>query len=38
MKWRLVKEQTGINDDAAVRAALEESNGDIAGAILKLKS
>ena len=35
---KLVKEQTGINDDSAVRAALEESNGDIAGEILKLKS
>ena len=33
----LVKEQTGINDDAKVREAIEESNGNIAEAIIKLK-
>ncbi len=33
----MVKEQAGVSDDAAARAALEESNGNIAEAILKLK-
>ncbi|MDE1845657.1 MAG: hypothetical protein KGH53_00005 [Candidatus Micrarchaeota archaeon] len=32
-----VKEQTGIGDEGAVRKALEETNGDIAEAIIKLK-
>lgn len=32
-----VKEQTGINDDQKVRSVLEETNGDIAEAIMKLK-
>ncbi len=32
-----VKDQTG-KSDKEVRAALEESNGDLAGAILKLKN
>lgn len=34
---RMVKEQSGVNDDEAVRAALEATNGNIAEAILKLK-
>lgn len=34
---KMVREQSGINDDDAARAALEESNGNIAEAILKLR-
>ena len=34
---RLVSEQSGVNDEGRARKALEESHGDIAGAILKLK-
>ena len=34
---RLVMAQAGVSDEAAARAALEEANGDIAGAIIKLK-
>lgn len=34
---KMVKEQSGIDDDNLARAALEESNGNIAEAILKLK-
>ncbi len=34
---KLVKEQSGVGDDDAVRKALEDSNGNIAEAILKLK-
>jgi nascent polypeptide-associated complex subunit alpha len=33
----MVKEQAGISDDEAARKALEETGGDIAEAILKLK-
>jgi nascent polypeptide-associated complex subunit alpha len=33
----MVRSQTGIADDAKIRSALEESNGDIAEAIIKLK-
>ncbi|MCL5100470.1 MAG: nascent polypeptide-associated complex protein [Candidatus Marsarchaeota archaeon] len=33
----MVRSQTGITDDAKIRSALEESNGDIAEAIIKLK-
>ncbi len=34
---KLAREQSGVGDDDAVRKALEESNGNIAEAILKLK-
>lgn len=34
---RMVKEQTGATDDALVRKTLEETNGDIAEAIIRLK-
>lgn len=34
----LVSEKTGITDKDKVKEALEESNGDIAEAIIKLKS
>ncbi|MEM3839251.1 MAG: nascent polypeptide-associated complex protein [Candidatus Micrarchaeaceae archaeon] len=34
---KIVKEQSGVSDDKLVREALEESNGNIAEAILKLK-
>ncbi|MDE1851648.1 MAG: nascent polypeptide-associated complex protein [Candidatus Micrarchaeota archaeon] len=34
---RMVKEQTGVADDALVRKTLEETNGDIAEAIIRLK-
>ncbi len=34
---RLVMEQSGVFDEGKVRAALEASNGDIAGAIMRLK-
>jgi nascent polypeptide-associated complex subunit alpha len=34
---KFVKEQTGVQDDARVRKALEEAKGNIAEAILKLK-
>jgi nascent polypeptide-associated complex subunit alpha len=34
---KLVGEQTGVTDMDKIRAAIEESNGDIAEAILKLK-
>ncbi len=34
---KMVKEQSGVDDDQLVREALEESNGNIAEAILKLK-
>jgi nascent polypeptide-associated complex subunit alpha len=34
---RMVKEQSGVEDEELVREALEESNGNIAEAILKLK-
>lgn len=34
---QLVKEQTGIDDEERIRKALEETKGDIAAAIIKLK-
>ena len=34
---KLVMEKSGISDEASAREALEESNGNIAEAILKLK-
>ena len=34
---RMVREQSGVDDERLVREALEESNGNIAEAILKLK-
>ncbi len=34
---KFIEEQTGVNDDALVRKAFEESRGDIAGTILRLK-
>lgn len=34
---RLVMERSGVNDEAKARAALEETGGDIAAAIMKLK-
>ena len=34
---RTVQEQTGISDEALVKKTLEETNGDIAEAIIKLK-
>jgi nascent polypeptide-associated complex subunit alpha len=34
---KMVKEQSGVDDEELVREALEESNGNIAEAILKLK-
>ncbi len=34
----MVKEKTGIEDTERIREALEESNGDIAQAILKLSN
>ncbi len=33
----LVKEQTGVSDEALIRKTLDETNGDIAEAIMKLK-
>ena len=33
----MVKEKTGITDDAQVKSAIQEANGDIAEAIMKLK-
>ena len=35
---KLVQEQTGIDDEGKVREALEETKGNIAEAILRLKS
>jgi nascent polypeptide-associated complex subunit alpha len=35
---KMVAEQSGVGDISAARAALEECNGDIAEAILKLKN
>jgi nascent polypeptide-associated complex subunit alpha len=32
-----VSEQSGVNDTGAVKKAIEESNGDLASAIMKLK-
>ncbi|MDE1823615.1 MAG: nascent polypeptide-associated complex protein [Candidatus Micrarchaeota archaeon] len=34
---RMVKEQSGVDDETLVRKALEETNGDIAEAIIRLK-
>jgi nascent polypeptide-associated complex subunit alpha len=34
---RMVMESSGVGDEAKARAALEETNGDIAEAILRLK-
>jgi nascent polypeptide-associated complex subunit alpha len=34
---KLVMEKSGVSDEASAREALEESNGNIAEAILKLK-
>lgn len=34
---KIVSEQSGVNDLGLVRKALEESGGDIAGAIIRLK-
>ncbi|MDE1869489.1 MAG: hypothetical protein KGH71_00695 [Candidatus Micrarchaeota archaeon] len=34
---KTVKEQTGVGDENVIRKALEETNGDIAEAIMKLK-
>ena len=34
---KMVSEQSGINDIEKARKALEESGGDIAGAIMRLK-
>ncbi len=33
----LIKEQTGVSDEALIRKTLDETNGDIAEAIMKLK-
>ncbi|HUC38763.1 MAG TPA: nascent polypeptide-associated complex protein [Candidatus Acidoferrum sp.] len=35
---KTVMDQAGIDDEERARAALKESNGDIAGAIIKLNS
>ena len=34
---KMVKEQSGVEDDRLIREALEETNGNIAEAILRLK-
>ena len=34
---KLVMQQAGVSDESLARSALEETNGDIAEAILKLK-